>query len=76
MVTVRGPSVLLFVVEVLKVEPGPAPTLHHGTEDWTVLERELKLETVIRILAMVRDHTATFDIYRLSFSVSDSTLEL
>ena len=47
--TVRGPSVLLYVVEVLKVEPGPALTLHHGTEDWTVLERELKLETVICI---------------------------
>ena len=49
MVTVRGPSVLLFVVEVLKVEPGPALTLHHGTEDRTVLERKLKLETVICI---------------------------
>ena len=49
MVTVRGPSVLLYVVEVLKVEPGPALTLHHGTEDRTVLERKLKLETVICI---------------------------
>ena len=70
MVTVHGPSVLLFVVKVLKVEPGPALTLHHGTEDRIVLERKLKLETAIRILVMVCDHTATFYIDMLSFSWS------
>ena len=56
MVTVRGPNALLFVVEVLKVEPEPAPTLNHGTADRIVLERKLSQGTVIRTLAMVREH--------------------
>ena len=63
MVTVYGPSVLLFVVEVLKVEPEPAVTLHRGTEDRTVLERKLKLETVICI------HVEVIILYKVVYSL-------
>ena len=48
-VTVRGQSVLLFVVEALKIEAEPAPTLNHSMAEKTVLEKKLKLGTVIRI---------------------------
>ena len=56
-VTVTGRSALQCVVEVLKLELRPALTRHRGMEDRIVLEKILKLRTVIRILAMVRSVT-------------------
>ena len=57
MITVRGPSVLLFVVEVHKEEPEPAPTLYHGSVVKTVMVKIPPSETVIPILVTVTEKT-------------------
>ena len=64
-VTVRGPSVLLFVVEALKIEAEPAPTLNHSTAEKTVLERKLKLETVIciRVEVIILFKAMNYNVY-------------
>ena len=55
MITVRGPRVLLFVVEVHKEEPEPAPTLYHGSVVKTVMVKIPPSETVIPILVKVTE---------------------
>ena len=57
MITVRGPRVLLFVVEVHKEEPEPALTLHHGSAVNTVMVKIPPSETVIPILVKVTEKT-------------------
>ena len=59
LVTVRGPSVLQNVVEVLKVEPEPALILNHGSVEKTVMERKPKSEIVIPILVKVTKKTVS-----------------
>ena len=57
MITVRGPRVLLFVVEVHKEEPEPAPTQYHVSVVKTVMVKIPPSETVIPILVTVTEKT-------------------